>query len=145
MRSLVIIMALAAAAMFTAEANAQSKQMAAELMVNYLLKAKEPQEIREIKDPGNYREMYVAETYAIAASNADALDKQFCYCYCALNPKVEHKSLKSCFVDDHGAHCGICMKQARTTAAMTKEGKSPKEIAEHFKEKYLHAEHDHKH
>ncbi len=34
------------------------------------------------------------------------------YCYCECEPAIGHKSLKSCFVDLHGANCGICQEQA---------------------------------
>ncbi|MDH4184038.1 MAG: PCYCGC domain-containing protein [Nitrospinota bacterium] len=115
---------------------AQSKQMAVDLTVERLIEAKVPQETGKLMDPATYRLPYIAETYKIAADNREALDKQFCYCYCALNPRFNHKSLLTCFTDDHGANCGVCMSQARETAEMTKAGKTPREIAMYFKEKY---------
>lgn len=127
-----------------AQAQSKSKQMAVDLMVNHLLEAKEPQETRPLVDPDTYRIPYISETYKIAAENREALDKQFCYCYCALNEKFKHKSLLTCFTDGHGANCGICMRQARETAQMTKAGKTPREIAMYFKETYD-KPHDHNH
>ena len=147
MRKKLIAAALVLAAAAGAYAGAQTKKQAAELMINQLLEAKEPQETRKLMSPDQFMMPYVSETYQIAAKNREALDKQFCYCFCALNPMFKHKSLLSCFVDDHGANCGICMSQARETAIMTKAGKTPKEIAVYFKEKYAknmdHMDHSH--
>ena len=136
MKSKYIMAAVAVLAVFAAYSYAQSRQMAADLMMNQLLEAKQPQETGKLVDPGRYRIPYIAETYEIAAKNREALDKQFCYCYCSLNEKFKHKSLLTCFTDDHGANCGICMRQARETAAMTAAGKTPREIAAYFKEVY---------
>jgi len=140
----VFTVAVAALTIFTGQSQAQSKQMAVDLMINHLLQAKKPQETRPLVDPDTYRIPYIAETYKIAGENRAALDKQFCYCYCALNEKFKHKSLLTCFTDGHGANCGICMRQARETAKMTKDGKTPKEIAMFFKKSYD-KPHDHKH
>jgi len=142
--ALIALAAVGAIAAFSGDTRAQSKQMAVDLMVNHLLQAKTPRETRPVVDPDTYRIPYISETYKIAAENREALDKQFCYCYCALNEKFRHKSLLTCFTDGHGANCGICMKQARDTDTMTREGKTPREIATYFKEKYGQP-HDHDH
>ncbi|MDH3672958.1 MAG: PCYCGC domain-containing protein [Gammaproteobacteria bacterium] len=39
--------------------------------------------------------------YRAAAEIPDVLDHLYCYCEC--EPAIGHKSLKSCFVDLHGA------------------------------------------
>jgi hypothetical protein len=137
MKKKILLAALAIVAAACVFSNAQSKKMAAELMVNQLLEAKTPQEKGKLLDPAQFRDTYVADTYRIVAKNREAIDKQFCYCYCAMNPKFNHKSLLSCYVDDHGANCDTCMTQARETAIMTKDGKSPREIAMYFKKKYV--------
>ncbi|MBX7062913.1 MAG: PCYCGC domain-containing protein [Pyrinomonadaceae bacterium] len=57
-----------------------------------------------------------------------------CYCHC--DRSVGHKSLHSCFEDDHAANCGICMNSALKAYKLEKEQKmSPEQIrAELIKE-----------
>src|SRR3712207_6815636 len=53
---------------------------------------------------------YVARGYQIAKEIPAVLAQQPCYCYC--DRSVGHKSLYSCFVDEHAAHCDVCLKSA---------------------------------
>ena len=57
-------------------------------------------------------------------------------CFCRCDKSVGHKSLYSCFQDDHGANCGICINSALKAYKLEKEKKmSPDEIrAELIKE-----------
>ena len=50
-----------------------------------------------------------------------------CYCHC--DEGFGHKSLYSCFVDDHAAHCAVCIDEALMAYKMEKEEKlSPEQI-----------------
>ena len=52
-----------------------------------------------------------------------------CYCYC--DEGFGHKSLHSCFEDDHGAHCAVCVNEALMAYRMEKEMKlTPAQIRE---------------
>jgi hypothetical protein len=52
-----------------------------------------------------------------------------CYCYC--DQGFGHKSLHSCFVDDHAAHCAVCVDEALVAYQLQKEEKlSPSQIRE---------------
>jgi hypothetical protein len=52
-----------------------------------------------------------------------------CYCYC--DEGFGHKSLHSCFEDDHGAHCAVCVNEVLMAYRMEKELKlKPAEIRE---------------
>lgn len=52
-----------------------------------------------------------------------------CYCYC--DESFGHKSLHSCFEDDHGAHCAVCVNEVLMAYKMEKELKlKPAEIRE---------------
>jgi hypothetical protein len=42
-----------------------------------------------------------------------------CYCHCDLS--IGHKSLHSCFEDNHAATCFICMEEAMTAYRLQKE------------------------
>jgi hypothetical protein len=48
--------------------------------------------------------------YEIAQKNRELLDSMYCYCNCKKN--IGHKSLLSCFVDQHAVNCSICKDQA---------------------------------
>lgn len=120
------------------EAGAQSKKLAAEMIQNHLLEANEPQETRPTLDPRIFsRKPVVASTYETARQIPHVLDKMYCYCHCAINPKFKHKSLLTCYTDEHASQCGICMRQAMVSMEMTKAGKKPAEISEYFKKQYV--------
>lgn len=137
MRNVVIAIA-ALLAVSAAAGYAQSRKMAAVMIQDHLLSADKPQETAKTLDPRQFaRAPYIANTYKAAREIPGVLDKMFCYCYCEINPKFKHKSLLSCYTDEHASLCGICMRQALDAYAMTKNGKSPEHIAGHFKEKYL--------
>lgn len=58
-----------------------------------------------------------------------------CYCYC--DEGHGHKSLQTCFVDDHASHCAVCVEEALFAHALHKEGRlSPEQIRERIVEKY---------
>ena len=44
-----------------------------------------------------------------------------CYCYC--DRGMGHKSLHSCFEDDHAAHCDVCVNEALMAYRLEKEQK----------------------
>lgn len=52
-----------------------------------------------------------------------------CYCYC--DQGIGHKSLHSCYVDDHAAHCGVCVDEVLVAYQLQKEEKlTPSQIRE---------------
>jgi hypothetical protein len=73
------------------------------------LKALRGGEMRRVLD-GQHFAGQAGRAYRAAAEIPDVLDHLYCYCEC--EPAIGHKSLKSCFVDLHGANCGICQQQA---------------------------------
>jgi hypothetical protein len=58
-------------------------------------------ETRPILDPSMFSGRTKA-AYAAAKKYPEVLDQVFCYCTCD-QPPVNHKSLLSCFTDNHGA------------------------------------------
>jgi len=70
----------------------------------------------------------VAKTYQYAAEIPKVLDSLYCYCKCSENPNFKHKTLLTCYTNEHATKCDICMHEAEMAYDMTKEGKSPKEI-----------------
>lgn len=52
-----------------------------------------------------------------------------CYCHC--DEGFGHKSLHSCFEDEHGAHCAVCVNEVLMAYRMEKELKlTPAQIRE---------------
>jgi hypothetical protein len=51
-----------------------------------------------------------------------------CYCHC--DKGFGHKSLQSCFVDDHAAHCAICVEEALAAYKLQKQGLTAPQIRE---------------
>lgn len=60
-------------------------------------------ESRETLDPGNFSNPYVKQAYQVAREIPWVLDSIYCYCYCEESPAFRHKSLLSCYVDNHAS------------------------------------------
>ncbi len=69
-----------------------------------------------------------AKSYWVAKQIPEVLDKVYCYCRC--QESHGHKSLKTCFVDRHGAMCGVCMNEALMSYDLYKKGYDTKDIVE---------------
>ncbi len=72
-----------------------------------------------------FKTPYQVRAYEMAAKIPGVLNQLPCYCYCE---RIGHKSLHTCFESDHGAHCGICMKEAVYAYQQTKLKKTPAQI-----------------
>ena len=59
-------------------------------------------ETKPILDPMGFRDRAARRAYMAAQQFPEVLDEVFCYCGCDRAP-VNHKSLLSCFTDQHGA------------------------------------------
>jgi hypothetical protein len=68
---------------------------------------------------------YQARAYELAAKIPSVINQLPCYCYCE---RIGHKSLHTCFESNHGAHCGICMKEVYYAYQQTKLKKTPEQI-----------------
>ena len=71
----------------------------------------------------------VRQAYWIAKEIPETLAQVPCYCKC--DRSLGHKSLHSCFTDDHGSKCGTCMNEAFGAYRLQKEKKlTPEQIRE---------------
>lgn len=76
------------------------------------------------KFPGKTRQAYQA-----AKDIPQTLAQLPCYCHC--DRGMGHKSLHSCFEDEHAAHCATCTDEALLAYRLQKEQHlSPQEIRE---------------
>ena len=58
-----------------------------------------------------------------------------CYCHCDEN--FGHKSLQTCFTDDHAAHCAVCVEEALLAYKLQKEERlTPAQIRERIIAQY---------
>jgi hypothetical protein len=73
----------------------------------------------------NFRYPYQVHAYELAAKIPAVINQLPCYCYCE---RIGHKSLHTCYESDHGAHCGVCMKEVFYAYQQTKLKKTPTQI-----------------
>lgn len=60
-------------------------------------------ETRATVDPSVYKDARVKKAYQVAKEIPWVLDSIYCYCFCEESPVFKHKSLLSCYVDNHAA------------------------------------------
>lgn len=82
-----------------------------------------------ILDPASFQNEEVRATYAKARQMPERLEKMYCYCRCKENEALNHKSLLTCFQDEHAAECGICLKEAQQ-AFLDRQDGLPTEITQ---------------
>ncbi len=68
------------------------------------------------------------DAYRVAREIPQTLAQLPCYCHC--DRGMGHKSLHSCFEDDHAAHCATCVDEALMAYQLQKRGLSPAQIRE---------------
>jgi len=61
------------------------------------------------------------EAYRAAREIPVTIAQMPCYCYC--DRGMGHKSLYSCFEDDHAAHCATCVNEALMALQLEKQEK----------------------
>ncbi|MCM3870845.1 MAG: PCYCGC domain-containing protein [Pyrinomonadaceae bacterium] len=84
------------------------------------------------------------EAYEVAKKIPQTLAQLPCYCECDLG--FGHKSLHTCFENDHAAGCAVCVDEALLAYKLQKEQKlTPEQVREKIIEKYSseHAGHGH--
>lgn len=82
------------------------------------------------------------EAYAVAKQIPETLAQLPCYCHC--DQGFGHKSLHTCFVDDHAAHCAVCVDEALLAYRLQREEKlTPEQVRERIVEKYSADQHQH--
>jgi len=77
----------------------------------------------------------VKMAYQVAREIPETIAQLPCYCRC--DKSMGHKSLYTCFEDDHAAGCGICMNSALKAYKLQKEKKlTPEQIRDELIAEY---------
>ena len=74
------------------------------------------------------------DAYVAAREIPETIAQMPCYCHC--DRGFGHKSLYSCFEDDHAAHCAVCVNEALLAYKLEKEGKSASQIRDRIIETF---------
>lgn len=74
------------------------------------------------------------DAYRIVREKPELIAQLPCYCYC--DRGFGHKSLHSCYVDDHAAHCAVCVDEVLIAYNLQKRGLSPQKIREQIIAQY---------
>ena len=79
----------------------------------------------------------VRDAYRAARAIPVTMAQIPCYCFC--DRGMGHKSLYSCFEDDHASHCAVCVDEALLAFKLEKEGKlTAPQIRERIVERFKH-------
>jgi Protein of unknown function with PCYCGC motif len=78
--------------------------------------------------PALFDNVTVRNAYSVAANVKKILYQQPCYCHCDVHEG--HGSLLDCFVSNHTAGCGVCMKEVFYTYEQKHNGKTVAQIRE---------------
>lgn len=75
------------------------------------------------------------DAYRVAKQIPATLAQLPCYCEC--DRGYGHKSLHSCFEDDHASHCAVCVDEALLAYQLQTQNKmTPEQVRERIIEKY---------
>jgi hypothetical protein len=72
--------------------------------------------------------------YQVAKMIPQTLAQLPCYCHC--DQSIGHKSLYSCFVDEHASQCAVCVREALTAYQLQNQGLAPEQIRERIIAEY---------
>jgi len=87
-------------------------------------------------EPGQFSGI-TREAYRAAREIPVTLAQLPCYCHC--DRGFGHKSLYSCFEDDHASHCDVCVREAVLALKLEKEQQmSPAQIRDTIVAQYSH-------
>ena len=88
-------------------------------------------EQRPLQNPSIYagwNDTDVKKAYEAARKYPATIDLLHCFCECKESPREHHKSLLTCFTNEHAAGCGICQHEAILAAKLKDEGASDEEV-----------------
>jgi thiol-disulfide isomerase/thioredoxin len=95
----------------------------------YYKSLEDVKEIPKTLSPDKFTDAETKAAYLVAQENPKLLLQLPCYCFC--DDGLNHKSLLSCYIDEHAVHCDICRKEAIDGNRLQKEQNlTPEQIRE---------------
>lgn len=77
----------------------------------------------------------VRDAYRAAREIPQTIAQMPCYCHC--DRGMGHKSLYSCFEDDHASHCAVCVNEALLALKLEREEKlTPAQIRDRIVQQF---------
>lgn len=96
--------------------------------------AEQSRRLRATLDPSQFFGK-AREAYQVARKIPVTLAQLPCYCHC--DQSIGHKSLHTCFEDDHASHCAVCVDEALLAFQLQTEQKlTPEQVRDKIVEKY---------
>lgn len=95
-------------------------------------------ETRPTLDPARFTGLS-AEAYQAAREIPEVIDSLYCYCDCEKH--FGHKSLLTCFVDEHAVYCDICIYEALMARDLHRQGMDAAAIRKAVDERFGHLRH----
>lgn len=74
------------------------------------------------------------EAYKIVKEIPETIAQLPCYCHCDMS--IGHKSLYSCFQDNHASQCAVCVNEVLIAYNLQKSGMTPAQIRERIIAQY---------
>ncbi|MBW7956671.1 MAG: hypothetical protein H3C68_02150 [Deltaproteobacteria bacterium] len=99
-------------------------------------------ETRPTLDPARFTGLS-AEAYQAARDIPEIIDSLYCYCDCERH--FGHKSLLTCFVDEHAVYCDICIYEALMARDLHRQGMDTAAIRKAVDEKFSRLRHNGSH
>ena len=95
----------------------------------------EPQELKSLKPtlPPEQFTGKVRKAYQVAKEIPQTLTQLPCFCYC---DTIGHKSLHSCYEDEHSAGCTVCLDSALLASELKRQGLGDAEIRDKLIARY---------
>jgi uncharacterized protein with PCYCGC motif len=95
----------------------------------------EPQDLKNLKPtlPPEQFTGKVRKAYQVAKEIPQTLTQLPCFCYC---DTIGHKSLHSCYEDEHSAGCTVCVDSALLASELKQQGLGDAEIRDKLIAKY---------
>jgi len=96
---------------------------------------KEPPDVKSLPPtlPPEQYQGKIRDAYQVARDIPQTLAQLPCFCYC---DTIGHKSLHSCYEDEHSTGCTVCLDSALLASKLKKEGLSDQQIREKLIAKY---------
>ena len=74
------------------------------------------------------------DAYRVVKEIPETIAQLPCYCHCDMS--FGHKSLYSCFEDNHASQCAVCVNEALIAYNLHKGGMPPAQIREYIIQQY---------